>query len=164
MDKITGTLIWYYYICKREVWLISRELTPDQEDIFIEIGRILSGETYEREKKEIRLEGMVIDVLKSGKGNVIIGEIKKSSKFEKAAKMQLAFYLMRLKEIGLNLKGELLFPKEKKKVEVILDEEMEKELKSAIYEIKKIINSEKPVPAKKNKFCNKCGYEEFCFS
>ena len=164
MDKITGTLIWYYYICPREVWLMSRELIPDQEDPFIEIGKILSGETYKREKKEIRLEGMTIDVLKSKEGNIIIGEIKKSSKFEKAAKMQLAFYLMRFKEIGLNLKGELLFPKEKKKIEVILDENIEKEIKNAIYEIRKIINSEKPVPAKKNKFCKKCAYEEFCFS
>jgi CRISPR-associated exonuclease Cas4 len=164
MDKITGTLIWYYYICPREVWLMARELVPDQEDPFIEIGRILSGESYKRERKEIHLEGMVIDVLKKEKENVIIGEIKKSSKFEKAAKMQLAFYLLRLKEMGLNLKGELFFPKEKKKVEIILDEEIEKELKNAIYEIRKIINSEKPIPVKKNKFCNKCAYEEFCFS
>jgi len=50
-NYLTGTLIWYYYICPREVWLMARELVPDQEDPFIEIGRILSGESYKRERR-----------------------------------------------------------------------------------------------------------------
>ena len=162
MKKITGTLIWYYYICPREVWLMAREMNPNQEDPFIEIGRIISNESYKREKKEIRLEGMVIDLLKIEKGNVIIGEVKKSSRFEKSAKMQLAFYLLKLKEMGINAKGELLFPKEKKKIEVILNDEIEKELKKAQKEIRGIINLEKPPEAKKIRFCKKCAYEEFC--
>jgi len=32
MQEITGTLIWYYYICPREVWLMAHELNPNQED------------------------------------------------------------------------------------------------------------------------------------
>ncbi|MCD6318594.1 Dna2/Cas4 domain-containing protein, partial [Candidatus Aerophobetes bacterium] len=28
MRRITGTLIWYYYICRREVWLMAHELHP----------------------------------------------------------------------------------------------------------------------------------------
>ncbi|MGC8977430.1 MAG: CRISPR-associated protein Cas4 [Candidatus Ratteibacteria bacterium] len=162
--RLTGTLIWYYYICEREVWLMSREITPDQEDPFIEIGRLLSEESYKREKKEIRLEGMVIDILKIKNGEIIIGEVKKSSKFEKAAKMQLAFYLSRLKKMGIDAKGELLFPKEKKKIEVNLTDEIINELQKAEMEIKKIIKLEKPPLLKKNKFCKNCSYKEFCFS
>jgi len=38
MQKITGTLIWYYYMCPRETWLMAHELSPNQEDPFLEIG------------------------------------------------------------------------------------------------------------------------------
>ena len=40
--NVTGTLIWYYFICKREVWLMSRQLTPDQENTDLALGQILS--------------------------------------------------------------------------------------------------------------------------
>jgi CRISPR-associated exonuclease Cas4 len=143
---------------------MAREIHPDQEDPFIEIGRILSEESYKREKKNIYLEGMIIDVMKVKDGEVIIGEVKKSSRFEKAAKMQLSFYLLKLKKIGIEAKGELLFPREKKKVEVILTDEIENELKIAEGKIKSIINLDKPPEAKKIKFCKNCAYEEFCFS
>jgi CRISPR-associated exonuclease Cas4 len=52
MQKITGTLIWYYYICPREVWLMAHELNPNQEDSFLEIGRLLREDAYKREKKK----------------------------------------------------------------------------------------------------------------
>ncbi|NWF99168.1 MAG: Dna2/Cas4 domain-containing protein, partial [Nitrospirae bacterium] len=29
---LPATLIWYYYICHREVWLMSRQLTPWQDN------------------------------------------------------------------------------------------------------------------------------------
>jgi CRISPR-associated exonuclease Cas4 len=143
---------------------MAREIHPDQEDPFIEIGRILSEESYKREKKNIYLEGMIIDIMKVKDGEVIIGEVKKSSRFEKAAKMQLSFYLLKLKRMGIEAKGELLFPREKKKVEVILTDEIENELKIAEEKIKSIINLDRPPEAKKIKFCKNCAYEEFCFS
>ncbi|MGB9823408.1 CRISPR-associated protein Cas4, partial [Thermodesulfovibrio sp.] len=124
----TGTLIWYYYICSREVWLMSRQLTPWQENPFIEIGRLLSEEAYKRERKEIHLENIVIDLLKTEGENVVIGEVKKSSRFEKSARMQLAFYLWRLKQLGIEATGQLLFPKEKKKIIVTLTKELKAEL------------------------------------
>lgn len=60
MVSVTGTLIWYYYICPREVWLMSRHLNPSQDDPFIEIGRLISKEAYQRERKEVRVENIVI--------------------------------------------------------------------------------------------------------
>jgi len=41
-SNVTGTLIWYYYICHREVWLMARRIEPSQENPFIEIGRLTS--------------------------------------------------------------------------------------------------------------------------
>jgi CRISPR-associated exonuclease Cas4 len=114
--SLTATLIWYYYICHREVWLVARQITPWQENPFIEIGRLISEESYQRERKEIHLENIVIDLLKTEGENVVIGEVKKSSRFEKSARMQLAYYLWRLKQLGISATGQLLFPKEKKRL------------------------------------------------
>ena len=50
--RITGTYVWYYCICKREVWLLSRGITPDQSDENMEIGRFLHEKAYAREKKK----------------------------------------------------------------------------------------------------------------
>jgi CRISPR-associated exonuclease Cas4 len=164
INSISGTLIWYYYICHREVWLMSRQLNPCQENPFIEIGRLISEESYKRDRKEIHIENIVIDLLKTEGENVVIGEVKKSSRFEKSAWMQLAYYLWRLKQLGIPATGQLLFPKEKKKVTVTLTEEIESELLDAQRQIKSIIQMEMPPPAMKIKFCPKCGYQEFCWS
>lgn len=43
MISVTGTFIWYYYICKREVWLISRQLSPDERDENVEWGRFCTS-------------------------------------------------------------------------------------------------------------------------
>ncbi|MEI7989320.1 MAG: Dna2/Cas4 domain-containing protein, partial [Chloroflexota bacterium] len=42
---VTGTHIWYYYICKREVWLISHQITPDQENDNIALGKYFDQES-----------------------------------------------------------------------------------------------------------------------
>jgi CRISPR-associated exonuclease Cas4 len=39
--EVNGTLVWYYSICKREVWLMSRNISPDQRDTNIDIGRFI---------------------------------------------------------------------------------------------------------------------------
>lgn len=164
MEIINGTLIWYYYICPREVWLMSRHLNPSQENPFIEIGRLISNESYKHERKEVRVENIALDILKNIDGEVVIGEVKKSSKYEKSAKMQLCYYLLRLKSLGITAKGILLFPKEKKKIQIELTQEIEEELEKTVANIKAIIEMPIPPSAKKIVFCSKCGYNGFCWS
>ena len=36
--KVSGTYIWYYCICQREVWLLAHALEADQQDENIQIG------------------------------------------------------------------------------------------------------------------------------
>jgi len=163
MQNVTGTLIWYYYICKREVWLMARELNPFQEDEFLEIGRLIQDESYRREKKEISFGNIKIDLVKNEKGELVISEIKKSSKALQSAKMQLIFYLYTLKKHGISAKGELLFPKEKKKETVELTDELKEEIKTAISNIQELIKKDLPPEPKKNNFCKTCAYYEFCW-
>ncbi len=162
--NIGGTLIWYYYICKREVWLMAHQITPDQDDANVVLGRFFAGQSYTRDKKEISLGGIKIDIVKKGKDGLIIGEVKKSSKYKESAKMQLAFYLLELHNRGISATGELMFPRERKKEIVKLDEELINRLTQATKDIQEIINQTCPPPAERNKFCDKCAYLELCWA
>lgn len=143
---------------------MARGIEPSQENPFIEIGRLISDESYRKERKEIHLQNMVIDLIRRGDKEIIIGEVKKSSRFEKSARMQLAFYLYRLKVMGVDARGELLFPKEKKRIRVILNSELEEEIKDTVDRIQDIISMERPPHLKKTRFCSKCGYNELCWA
>jgi CRISPR-associated exonuclease Cas4 len=162
--EVTGTMIWYYHICKREVWLISRQLTAEQDNDNIVIGRFLHENSYNRASKEIIFDNMRFDIVKKQDDQIIIGEIKKSSHFFEASKMQLLYYLYRLKEYGIEAKGELLYPKEKKKEVIKLSNEDIDKMRKIIINIKDIITNEKPTKVVKCKYCSKCAYNDFCWS
>lgn len=142
---------------------MAHELNPNQENSFLEIGRILEEDAYKREKKEITVGNMKIDLIKRANDETIIGEIKKSSRFENSARMQLAFYLYRLRRRGIEAKGELLIPKEKKRIPVELTEEIELELKRASSEIERAMEQPRPPEPIKIKYCRNCAYREFCW-
>lgn len=164
MVSITGTLIWYYYICKREVWFLAHDIEADQNNDFIEIGRSISENSYQREKKEIRIDNIVIDLISKGDEKLVVAEVKKTSKFIKSAEMQLIFYLWQLKQKGIeNLVGELRVPMERKKFTIKLTQDKEKELLQVCDEIKNIMSMENPPPLQKNIYCKKCAYYEFCW-
>ena len=164
MNKITGSLINSFYICKRKTWLYAHEIGPDNDHPFLELGRLNEENFYKRESKGFNVGNMKIDIVRKGGRATIIGEIKKSSKSEKATIMQLAFYLMKLEESGVYGEGEILIPKERKKIKVKLTEEMKKELKETIKEIMEIIKMDVPPKKEKTRFCIHCAYREFCWS
>ncbi|HHX24740.1 MAG TPA: CRISPR-associated protein Cas4 [Thermoanaerobacterales bacterium] len=161
---ITGTLIQSYSICKRQTWLMAHQIIPDQEHQYIEIGRLIDEESYNREKKKINLENVVLDLIRSDDGDIIVGEVKKSSRAQDSARMQLAFYLQKLKQSGVNARGILMFPEERKRVAIELTPDIEKELEDMLVDIQRIILQEMPPPFKKIGYCKNCGYKEFCFS
>ena len=164
MPKITGNLINAYYVCKRKLWLYAHEIGPDKSHQLLQIGSLYDQSTYKRDKRQISMSGMKIDILKKRDGELLVGEVKKSSKFETAAKMQLAYYLYRLKKEGIELDGELLVPKEKKRERIKLDDSLTRELETAIAEIDNIITNDKPQLPEKTKYCGKCAYSDLCWS
>jgi len=161
---ITGSIIQSFNVCHRQAWLMAHQIIPDQEHQYIQLGRILDEESYDRDKKKINFENIVIDLIKSDEGDIVIGEIKKSSRAEKSAKMQLAFYLYKLKQSGVIAKGLLLFPKERKRVTVELTPELEQELQEMFSKIYKVIFQKTPPAFKKIGYCKNCGYKEFCWA
>lgn len=142
---------------------MAHELNPNQENSFLEIGRLLGENAYKREKKEITVGNMKIDLIRKDNGEAIIGETKKSSRFENSARMQLAFYLHRLKKRGIEAKGELLIPKEEKRIPVQLTEEIQSEPKGAFSKIERIMEQSSPPEPIKVRYCTNCAYRKFCW-
>lgn len=143
---------------------MSRNIAPDQYDTNIDIGRFLHQTSYSRNKKEISFGNVKFDVLMRDGEKILIGETKKTSKFETASKYQLLYYLKVLREAGLEATGVLLYPEERKRVDVVLDKEAGDELDRVIEEINYILKLDAPPGVSKNKYCKTCGYKEYCFA
>ena len=162
--EVTGTYIWYYYICKREIWLLAHCIESDQTNDNIRLGNFIHENSYTRETKEVMIGGNKFDIISSKKGKIIVGEIKKTSKYLQSAKMQLAFYLKQLKELNIEAEGEILFPEERKKEKIQLTEKEIIELNKAEKEIKEIVKLEIAPKKEKCKYCKNCAYSEFCWA
>ena len=140
------------------------QLEPDEDDENILIGRIIGEHSYKREKKEIDLGNVKFDLMRTENGEVVVGEIKKSSRFIESASKQLLYYLLQLKRMGIDARGELLIPEERKKIDVSLDENSEKEILEAVREIEQIAVADCPPKPVRGKYCRKCAYSEFCWA
>jgi CRISPR-associated exonuclease Cas4 len=161
---VTGTLVWYYYICERQVWLLAHQVVPDQDHEGITLGRFIHEHTYKREKKEVLLGPAKIDVVGTKDGRLVVGEVKKSSRSARSARMQLLFYLDELRKRGIDAYGELRFPKEKRREKIELTQEAMQELTDARRKILEIMYLPKPPEAKKTKYCRDCAYAELCWA
>lgn len=162
--RVTGSILQAYVICRRQAWLMSRNISGNQYNEFIAIGRLLADETYKRDKKEIMIGGSKIDVIRQKDGIITLIETKKSSRMIEASQIQLLFYLYNITKKDRNIKGEIRIPKEKKVIPVELTDERIVEVENLISEIKCMLQKE-PTPAKEwIKFCKTCSYLEFCWS
>lgn len=159
---VTGTLVWYSAICEREVWLMSRNITPDSEDQSLDFGRAIHDVHYRYDKKEVEMEGIKLDIVKEKQH--VVCEVKTSSRYIESAELQLLYYLYRLRIEGYEFSGKILIPKEKKVLNVEFNEEGEKKIKDALMKIKDIARLEAPPRAKFIPFCRKCAYRYFCWS
>ena len=160
--QISGTMFYYYFVCKRKLWFFSNgiQLEEDNEDVIL--GKLIDENSYSKELKHISIDNTVnIDFIKDWK---ILHEVKKQKSIEEAGIWQLKYYLYFLKIRGINIeKGILDYPKLKKREEVFLSENDEKKIKEILSEIEKITLMEKPPELEKLKICKKCAYFEYCY-
>ncbi len=152
----------YYFICHRKLWLFTHNIQLERGEENVEIGRHLHEDRYPRDKKNVSILNTInVDFVKKRDG-VIIHEIKKSKKMEKAHSYQLYFYLDFLRRHGVDAKGEINYPLLRRVVPVELDEDVIDELETIYSNIHDIVNGSLP-PVKKKNICKKCAYYEFCF-
>ena len=166
MGKIAPSIFNAFNICPRQAWLMSRQMTADQENSFIDIGRLIDETSFEREKKKIYLAdiGAMIDMVTKKDGTYFIAEIKKSSKTLPTGIFQLKYYLFLLKNKSIIVKGIIKIPKEKKSIEVELTEEDSETIECRLKELGNILNKKTSPQAKRLGVCPKCGHFEFCWS
>ena len=159
--EFTGTQISYYFVCKRKLWLFSRNIQFEQENEAVQIGRLIDENSYKREKKQLDIGNVKIDFFDK-KG--VIHEVKKSDAIEISHIYQLKHYIWTLKQLGLpHVSGEIDYPKLKKRKQVTFlpeDEAVFQSIFSGISTILKQAHPPAPVP---KPFCKKCAYYEFCF-
>ncbi|MCR2045106.1 CRISPR-associated protein Cas4 [Anaerosalibacter massiliensis] len=162
MKKITGVMIYYYFVCKRKLWYFSNNLNMEFNSELVGIGKLVDETSYGREKKHILIdESINIDFLKDWK---VIHEVKKSRKMDEASKWQLKYYIWVLKNKGVEIeKGILDYPLLRKREEIFLNEEDEEKLKNIIEDIKRIISSNLPLDTLDKNVCKKCAYYELCY-
>ena len=159
---INGTLINYYRHCKTQLWLHAHRINLEDNSEDVRIGKVLH-EINENKVQEVSFENIKLD--KITKEYVV--EVKKSDSDIEAAKLQLLYYLYRLKQKGIAKKGRLeLFEKKKSNAKiytVILDEKEEAKLLEILEDINQLIDlPTPPKPTFTNK-CKRCAYYEYCF-
>lgn len=166
MRKIAPSIFNAFNICPRQAWLMSRQMTADQENSFIDIGRLIDETSFEREKKKIYLAdiGAMIDMVTKKDGTYFIAEIKKSSKTLNTGIFQLKYYLFLLRKKSIIVKGIIKIPKEKKSIEVELTKEDSETIECKLKELGDILEKETSPQAKRLGVCPKCGHFEFCWS
>jgi len=159
---INGTLIHYYATCKREAWLYSRRIYPDEWDENIAMGRALA-EIKEDQLHQFPFSQLKFDKIGKQRGHYLVTEYKKSMRNPEGATMQLLFYMWQLKT-SLKLKeinGKVISGK--KVIFVEGNEENMKRIEALIGEIGEFLSTPAPPPFTPVKFCKACGYRDYCY-
>ena len=161
--NINGTLINYYFHCKRQCYLFGNRLNMEDNSEEVKIGRTLHEERKERGYTEISIDNIKIDKL-TGE---YLTEIKKSDADIIAAKWQLLFYLKVLKDKGIIRKGKLEFIEknktEKRVIILELTESIEQELQEHIKMIELLLEKDDIPAVLERGQCKKCAYYIYCY-
>ena len=158
--RVTGVMVQYYYVCKRELWFESRNLEIDRENATVVRGTRVDKTAYSDKRKNLRLGMISLDLLDDGR----VVEVKPSSTLTEPAKMQLSYYLWYLDHVAdIQRDGVLAYPRERKRESIKLTAERAEKIKSAIRGIHHIISQASPPPAEEKPFCDSCAYHDFCW-
>lgn len=161
--KVNGTLMNYYFHCKRQCYLFGNRLNLEDNSEEVKIGKAIHEERAEKENAEIAIENIKLDKLTAE----YLTEVKKSDADIEASKWQLILYLKVLKDKGIDRKGKLEFVEKnkssKKTIIIELTDEIEKELNQYIQEIEALLQGEEIPPVLDKSKCKKCAYYEYCY-
>ena len=161
---MTGTIVNYFFHCKRQCYLFGNRLNLEDNSEIVRIGKVIHEEKAQKNKNsEIKIENIVIDQLSSE----YITEIKKSDADIEASKWQLYYYLKVLKDKGVTRKGKLEFVEknksDKKTMILELTIEVEKELEKILNKIEQLLLEDKISEVINDVKCKKCAYYEYCY-
>lgn len=160
--NITGTMIYYYFVCSRKLWYFINEINMEQNSELVSMGKILDETSYKREKKSILIDNQInIDFIENG---AVLHEVKKTKAIEEAGEWQIKYYMYYLEQRGVkSIEAKVDYPLIKQTKEVFLTEDDKEQLEKAIEDIQVIMKAER-IPSKLNsKLCKKCAYYDLCY-
>ena len=159
--RVTGLLVQYYHVCKRELWFASRGIDIDRGAANIRHGTHIDETSYRDKRRSFQINGRIaLDMLDSGE----VMEVKASSTLEKPARMQLLYYLWYLDRIlDIQREGVLAYPAERKREEVSLTDENATAVEETIRGIIDVVESDTPPELEKKPYCDSCLYQEICW-
>lgn len=163
MEKqVTGVMVYYYFVCKRKLWYFIHNISMEDENENVMLGKLLDENSYKRDDKCINIDNVInIDFIREQKE---LHEIKKSRAIEEAGVWQVKYYLYYLKKRGVEgLKAKIDYPLLKKNLLVELTEEDEEQLEEVIHNILLLEEEVKPPVLDSKKICAKCAYHDLCF-
>ena len=161
-DKVTGVMVYYYFVCKRKLWFFCHQINMESENEDVILGKILDDNSYQKDDKHINIDDVInIDFIREEKE---LHEVKKSRVLEEAGVWQLKYYLYYLQKLGVvDLKGKIDYPLLKKTMKIELYDKDIKEIERIIEEISVIKRAELPPALLESKVCRKCAYFDLCF-
>jgi len=128
-------------------------------------GKLIGKSTYARRPakwRELALEGIKIDHFDAKE--LVVREVKKSSKLEHVHIAQVQYYLYRIKQAGVgNATGIIEYPKQRKTTKVLLTQETENEVRGWLTAIQQIVNRLTCPDLIKKSYCRNCAFRDFCF-
>lgn len=144
---------------------MAHQIEPEHDNDLLVEGRLVGATAYQRKGGEVTLpQGVRVDRITRRGDTLILHEVKKSSRFIAAARLQLAYYLWLLSEDGLAAEGELAVPDERLCIRVVLDTAMRAQVEDAMARVRLIATQDCPPPARLIRYCHACAYAEFCWS
>lgn len=161
-ERITGVMIYYYFVCKRKLWYFMNEINMETENENVLLGKLLDESSYKKDDKHINIDNVInIDFIREHRE---LHEVKKSRAIEEAGIWQVKYYLYYLKKRGVSdLKAKIDYPLIKKNLVVELTGEDEIRIEEIIREITDIKAQLLPPEFDVRKICNKCAYHDLCF-
>lgn len=159
--RITGLMVQYYEVCRRELWLMSRGLDIDRHAVNIRRGTHVDETSYRDKRQSFTVNGRIaIDLLDSGD----VMEVKVSSKLEEPARLQLLYYLWYLETVlDIEREGVLAYPRERKRERVELDERNRERIEGVLQGVIDVVESEHPPELEKKPVCSACLYQDICW-
>ncbi len=160
-SRVTGVMVYYYFVCKRKLWYFCHEINMEAEHENVMLGKILDEHSYQRDDKHINIDNVInIDFIREHQE---LHEVKKSRAIEEAGIKQVKYYLYYLKQRGVyELKARIDYPLLKKTLTVELTEEDEKQMELVISDILDIKKSKIPPGFEQMKICKNCAYHDLC--
>jgi CRISPR-associated exonuclease Cas4 len=161
----TGTLVNYYHICHRELWLHAHGMFMEHESELVKDGKFIHETSYEHRTdkyQEIQLGRIKIDFYDPSTNT--IHETKRSKSAANAQIWQLKYYMFVMENHGFkNVNGILEIPTKRQKESVEITDKDRKYLLRIIAKINEIIALPVPPKAQRLSFCKTCSYHDFCW-